>query len=222
MMAEEAGKLPLLRLEPPIQKFIKVAIPTDLERLHQHQHNIEKFQRNSQWDKLHQEHINSSRTVQQLRSNLREMEKLCGRVRSADAEALEKLVQPIKDRASTAIQEFLWIHSNAINRPDAPTIGKDSHKTISTASDMLHSDCDTGVPGSPVTQTQLLLPEIPPEQNAAESWDSLAEDLLELNGLVNEFTTLVHAQQEKIDSIEANVSIAAANVEEGTRSLGKT
>uniref|UniRef100_A0A672R634 STX17-like N-terminal domain-containing protein n=1 Tax=Sinocyclocheilus grahami TaxID=75366 RepID=A0A672R634_SINGR len=59
-MAEEAGKLPLRRLEPPIQKFIKVAIPTDLERLHQHQHNIEKFQRNGQWDKLHQEHINSS------------------------------------------------------------------------------------------------------------------------------------------------------------------
>ncbi|XP_042628531.1 syntaxin-17 isoform X2 [Cyprinus carpio] len=198
MMVEEAGRLPLLRLEPPIQKFIKVAIPTDLERLHQHQHNIEKFQRNSQWDKLHQEHINSSRTVQQLRSNLREMEKLCGRVRSADAEALKKLVQPIKDRASTAIQEFLWIHSNAVNRPDAPTTGKDFHKTTSTASDTLHRDCYTGVPGSPVTQTQLLLPEIPPEQNAAESWDSLAEDLLELNGLVNEFATLVHAARLKL------------------------
>ncbi len=36
-------------------------------------------------------------------------------------------------------------------------------------------DGDTGLPGSPVTQTQLLLPKIPPEQNAAESWDSLAE-----------------------------------------------
>ncbi|XP_016365218.1 syntaxin-17-like isoform X1 [Sinocyclocheilus rhinocerous] len=223
MMAGEAGKLPLRRVEPPIQKFIKVAIPTDLERLHQHQHNIEKFQRNGQWDKLHQEHINSSRTVQQLRSNLREMEKLCGRVHSADAEALEKLVQPIRDRASAAIQEFLRIHSDVINRPDAPTIS--THGTISNASETLHSmflsDGDTGLPGSPVTQTQLLLPEIPPEQNAAESWDSLAEDLLELNGLVNEFSTLVHAQQEKIDSIEANVSIAAANVEEGTQSLGK-
>uniref|UniRef100_A0A9J7Z5W9 Syntaxin 17 n=1 Tax=Cyprinus carpio carpio TaxID=630221 RepID=A0A9J7Z5W9_CYPCA len=216
MMADEAGKLPLRRLEPPIQKFIKVAIPTDLERLHQHQHNIEKFQRNGQWDKLHQEHINSSRTVQ-LRSNLREMEKLCGRVCSADAEDLEKLVQPIRERASAAIQEFLRIHSDAINRPDVPTIS--THETIST----LHSMCDgdTGLPGSPVTQTQLLMPEITPEQNAAESWDSLAEDLLELNGLVNEFSTLVHAQQEKIDSIEANVSIAAANVEEGTQSLGK-
>ncbi|XP_056332016.1 syntaxin-17 [Danio aesculapii] len=214
MMADEAGKLPLRRLEPPIQKFIKVAIPTDLERLHQHQHNIEKFQRNRQWDKLHHEHINSSRTVQQLQSNLREMEKLCGRVRSIDAEALEKLVQPIRDRASAAVQVFLQIHSDAVNR-------QNFNEAITTAAETSHSKDDTGVPGSPVTQTQLLLPEIPPEQNAAESWDSLAEDLLELNGLVNEFSTIVHAQQEKIDSIEANVSIAAANVEEGTQSLGK-
>ncbi|XP_056105435.1 syntaxin-17 [Rhinichthys klamathensis goyatoka] len=222
MMAEEAGKLPLRRLEPPILKFIKVAIPTDLERLHQHQHNIEKFQRSRQWDKLHQEHINSSRTVQQLRSNLREMEKLCGRVRSADAEALETLVQPIRDRASTAIQEFLQMHADAVNRSSFhETIGTDFHETISTDSDKLHSYGETGVPGSSVTQTQLLLPEIPSEQNAAESWDTLAEDLLELDGLVQEFSTIVHAQQEKIDSIEANVSIAAANVEEGTQSLGK-
>lgn len=41
-MAEEAGKLTLRRLEAPIQKFIKVAIPTDLERLQHHQNNIEK------------------------------------------------------------------------------------------------------------------------------------------------------------------------------------
>ncbi|XP_039536161.1 syntaxin-17 [Pimephales promelas] len=222
MMAEEASKLPLRRLEPPILKFIKVAIPTDLERLHQHQHNIEKFQRSRQWEKLHQEHINSSRTVQQLRSNLREMEKLCGRVRSADAEALETLVQPIRDRASTAIQEFLQMHADAVNRPSFhETIGTDFHETITTDSDKLHSYGETGVTGSSVTQTQLLLPEIPSEQNAAESWDTLAEDLLELDGLVQEFSTIVHAQQEKIDSIEANVSIAAANVEEGTQSLGK-
>ncbi|KAL0171967.1 hypothetical protein M9458_032278, partial [Cirrhinus mrigala] len=50
---------------------------------------------------------------------------------------LEKLVQPIRDRASTAIQEFLRIHSDAVNRPDVSVIGKDSHE-ISTASDTLH------------------------------------------------------------------------------------
>uniref|UniRef100_A0A3B3T080 STX17-like N-terminal domain-containing protein n=1 Tax=Paramormyrops kingsleyae TaxID=1676925 RepID=A0A3B3T080_9TELE len=63
-MAHETEKLPLRRLEQPIQKFIKVAIPTDLERLQKHQMNIEKFQRGQQWDRLHQEHVNASRTVQ--------------------------------------------------------------------------------------------------------------------------------------------------------------
>ncbi|XP_051577352.1 syntaxin-17-like isoform X2 [Myxocyprinus asiaticus] len=176
-----------------------------------------QFQRSKQWDKLHQEHINSSRTVQQLRSNLREMEKLCGRVRCADAAALEKLVQPIRERASTAIQEFFRIHSDAVKRP---CFQETNSKDLHTAPNTSYSDGDTG-PLGPPDQIQLLLPEIPPELNAAESWDSLVEDLLELNGLVNEFSTIVHSQQEKIDSIEANVSIAAANVEEGTQSLGK-
>lgn len=219
-MADEVGKLPLRRLEPPIQKFIKVAIPTDLERLNQHQHNIEKFQRSGQWDRLHQEHINASRTVQQLRSNLREMEKLCGRVRSADAPALEKLVQPIRERASTAAQNFLSLHADSVNN-----LGPRPQQTLTTGadntSDAAYSDADVGGAEPLFTQNQLLLPAIPPEQNAAESWDSLEEDLRELDGLVNEFSSLVYAQQEKIDSIEANVSVAAANVEEGTRSLGK-
>lgn len=220
-MAEEEGKLTLRRLEGPIQKFIKVVIPTDLERLHKHQHNIEKFHKNSQWDRLHQEHINASRTVQQLRSNMREMEKLCQRVRSPEAPALDKLVRPIKERASTATQEFLRLHSDSVNHPGPrpqQTATTDSH----SASDSAYSEEEVGGAESPVTHRfQILLPAIPAEENAAESWDSLEEDLLELNGLVNEFCSLVHAQQEKIDSIEANVSAAEANVEEGTRSLGK-
>ncbi|XP_058232620.1 syntaxin-17 [Hemibagrus wyckioides] len=219
-MADEDGKMTLRRLEAPIQKFIKVVIPTDLERLHKHQYNIEKFHRNSQWDKLHQEHINASRTVQQLRSNLREMEKLCQRVRSAEAPALEKLVQPIRDRALVATRDFLRLHSDSINQPGPHPQQSDSTDTHA-ASDSAYSEEDVGGAESPVTQFQVQLPAIPAEQNAAESWDLLEEDLLELSGLVNEFCSLVHAQQEKIDSIEANVSSAAANVEEGTRSLGK-
>ncbi|XP_027031704.1 syntaxin-17 isoform X2 [Tachysurus fulvidraco] len=178
------------------------------------------FHRNQQWDKLHQEHINASRTVQQLRSNLHEMEKLCHRVRSSEASSLEKLVQPIRERALVAAQDFLRLHSDSVNHPGTrphQADGTDTH----TTSDSAYSEDDVGGDESPVTQFQVYLPAIPAEQNAAESWDSLEEDLLELNGLVKEFCSLVHAQQEKIDSIEANVITATANVEEGTRSLGK-
>lgn len=41
-MAEEGTKLTLRRLEAPIHKFIKVALPTDLDRLQKHHSNILK------------------------------------------------------------------------------------------------------------------------------------------------------------------------------------
>ncbi|XP_023140088.2 syntaxin-17 [Amphiprion ocellaris] len=214
-MAEEANKLTLRRLEAPIHKFIKVALPTDLERLQKHHNNILKYQHSQQWERLHHEHINASRTVQQLRANIKEMEKLCTRVRAEDAAALEALVRPVRDRASAAARDFLLLHSNPIAAPPPAA------QTSSCGSGGHHADDEVGEEPASGRQIQLHLPEIPAEQSASESWDNLEEDLKELSGLVTEFSLLVHSQQEKIDSIEDNVNTAAANVEEGTKSLGK-
>ncbi|XP_026226461.1 syntaxin-17 [Anabas testudineus] len=218
-MAEEGNKLTLRRLEVPVHKFIKVALPTDLERLQKHHSNILKYQHSQQWGRLHQEHINASRTVQQLRANLREMEKLCARVRAEDADALEALVKPVRDRALAAAQNFLLLHSNPVSQlTPPPTPGS---QTSSCASSSSYADGEVGEEPVSDRQIQLHLPEIPADQSAAESWDKLEEDLKELSGLVTEFSLLVHSQQEKIDSIEDNINTAAANVEEGTKSLGK-
>ncbi|KAM9309262.1 syntaxin-17 isoform 1-T2 [Pholidichthys leucotaenia] len=218
-MAEEGKKLTLRRLEAPVHKFIKVALPTDLERLQKHHNNILKYQQSQQWERLHQEHINASRTVQQLRANIREMEKLCSRVRTEDAAALEGLVKPIRDRASAAAHDFLFLHSNPLPQP--PPTTPPGAKPSSYESSSCHIVDNVGQELVSGRQVQLHLPEIPAEQCAAESWDILEEDLKELSSLVTEFSLLVHSQQEKIDSIEDNVNTAAANVEEGTRSLGK-
>ncbi|KAM6910036.1 syntaxin-17 isoform 1-T2 [Xenentodon cancila] len=217
-MAEGSYKLTLRRLEAPVHKFIKVALPTDLERLQKHHNNILKYQHNQQWDRLHQEHINASRTVQQLRANIREMDKLCSRVRAEDAAPLEALVKPVRDRASVAAQDFLLVHANPQASPVSPPAAQPSSCSSSTH---CHTDDDAGEEQVSSTQIQLHLPEIPPDQSAAESWDNLEEDLKELCGLVTEFSLHVHSQQEKIDNIEDNVNTAAANVEEGTKSLGK-
>ncbi|XP_068612737.1 syntaxin-17 [Brachionichthys hirsutus] len=216
-MAEEGNKLTLRRLEVPIQKFIKVVLPTDLERLQRHHNNIQKYQHFQQWDRLHQEQINASRTVQQLRANIREMEKLCARVRVEDAAALEALVKPVRDRASAAAKDFLLLHSRSASQPPPPAAAKPSR---SVSSSYLPDD-RVGEEPTSGRQTSLYLPEIPLDESATESWDNLEEDLKELSGLVTEFSLLVHSQQEKIDSIEDNVNTAAANVEEGTKSLGK-
>ncbi|XP_068998977.1 syntaxin-17 [Embiotoca jacksoni] len=218
-MAEEGTKLTLRRLEAPIHKFIKVALPTDLERLQKHHNNILKYQHSQQWDRLHQEHINASRTVQQLRTNIREMEKLCTRVRAEDAAAMEALVRPVRDRASAAAQDFLLLHSNPV--PQSEPTSPPATRSSSCVSSSCHPDDNVGEEPASGGQIQLHLPEIPADQSAAESWDNLEEDLNELSGLVTEFSLLVHSQQEKIDSIEDNVNTAAANVEEGTKNLGK-
>ncbi|KAM7420729.1 hypothetical protein PAMA_015113 [Pampus argenteus] len=189
-MAEEGHKLTLRRLEAPIHKFIKVALPTDLERLQKHHNNILKYQHSQQWDRLHQEHINASRTVQQLRANIREMEKLCSRVRPEDAAALETLVKPVKERASAATRDFLHLHSNPVSQP-APASPPAANPS-SWVSSSYHGDDDMDKEPMSGRQIQGYLPEIPSDQSAAESWDNLEDDLKELSGLVTEFSLLVH------------------------------
>lgn len=223
-MSEDEEKVKLRRLEPAIQKFIKTVIPTDLERLRKHQINIEKYQRCRMWDKLHEEHINAGRTVQQLRSNIREMEKLCLKVRKDDLALLKRMIDPVKEEASVATAEFLQLHLESVEElqkqfNDEETLLQPSLTRSVTVGGALHS---TETEADPQSMTQIYaLPEIPRDQNAAESWETLEADLIELSELVTEFSLLVNSQQEKIDAIEDHVNSAAVNVEEGTRNLGK-
>uniref|UniRef100_G3ULB0 Syntaxin-17 n=1 Tax=Loxodonta africana TaxID=9785 RepID=G3ULB0_LOXAF len=201
-MSEDEEKVKLRRLEPAIQKFIKIVIPTDLERLRKHQINIEK----------------------QLRSNIREMESLCLKVRKDDLGLLKRMIDPVKEEASAATAEFLQLHLESVEElkkqlNDEETLSQPSLTRSMTVGGTFHS---TKAEASPQSLTQIYaLPEIPRDQNAAESWETLEADLIELSQLVTEFSLLVNSQQEKIDSIEDHVNSAAVNVQEGTKNLGK-
>ncbi|XP_005382874.1 PREDICTED: syntaxin-17 [Chinchilla lanigera] len=223
-MFEDEEKVKLRRLEPAIQKFTKIVIPTDLERLRKHQINIEKYQRCRIWDKLHEEHINAGRTVQQLRSNIREMEKLCLKVRKDDLILLKRMIDPVKEEASAATAEFLQLHLESVEElkkqyNDEETLIQPSLTRSVTVGGAIHTP-DTEADSQSLTQIYAL-PEIPRDQNAAESWETLEADLIELSQLVTDFSLLVNSQQEKIDSIADHVNTAAVNVEEGTKNLGK-
>lgn len=56
---------------------------------------------------------NSLKWLQQLRSNMREMEKLCLRVRQEDILVLQRMINPVKEEASLAIKDFLQLHSQS-------------------------------------------------------------------------------------------------------------
>lgn len=44
---------------------------------------------------------------------MREMEKLCSRVRLEDIQILQRMINPVKEEASFAIKEFLQLHSES-------------------------------------------------------------------------------------------------------------
>lgn len=94
------------------------------------------------------------------------MEKLCSRVRPEDAEALEALVKPVRSRASAAAQDFLLLHSNPVPQTT-------SAAPSATSPSSWHTDEDVGEELMSDRQIQLHLPEIPADQNAAESWGNL-------------------------------------------------
>ncbi|XP_073486746.1 syntaxin-17 isoform X1 [Aquarana catesbeiana] len=208
---ESEQKVPYRRLESAVLKFTKVVIPTDLERLKNHQLNIEKYRKCKSWDQLHKEHINAGRTVQQLRANIREMESLFLKVRNEDIQTLTTVLQPVKKLALDSITNFLKLHSNSEeNLLITEENFSEEQNCISKGSCVKDSE----------SQIDAQFLEIQ-DQIASESWNMLEKDLLDLNDMVNEFSHLVHTQQEKIDSIEDHVNTAAVNVEEGTKNLGK-
>ncbi|KAG8572219.1 hypothetical protein GDO81_011980 [Engystomops pustulosus] len=190
-MFQSEQKVPYRRLEAAAQKFAKVVIPTDLERLKNHQINIEKYRRCRSWELLHKEHINAGRTVQQLRANMQDMETLFLKVKNEDIPALTKVLQPVKDMALASIGDFLEIHSKSVDElreesffhvPNSVTEKEASYKSNSEI------QIDT-----PFTE----------DVNTSESWNTLEKDLLDLNDIINEFSHLVHVLQYKLSLLPA-------------------
>uniref|UniRef100_H0X903 t-SNARE coiled-coil homology domain-containing protein n=1 Tax=Otolemur garnettii TaxID=30611 RepID=H0X903_OTOGA len=203
-MSEDEEKVKLRRLEPAIQKFIKIVIPTDLERLRKHQINIEKYQRCRIWDKLHEEHINAGRTVQQLRSNIREMEKLCLKVQKDDLVLLKRMIDPVKEESSTAIAKFLQLHLESVEE-----LKKQFNDEETLSQPPLTRSMTTGGNINVKVQTAWL------------QCLHLLDGKAAVPGALITGIKIVCSQQEKIDSIADHVNSAAVNVEEGTKNLGK-
>lgn len=102
------------------------------------------------------------------------MEKLCSRVRPEDADALEALVKPVRDRASAATRDFLLLHSNPVPQP-APPSPPPAALPSSNVTSGYNAGNDADEEPMSCGQIQLYLPEIPADQSAAESWDNLEE-----------------------------------------------
>lgn len=136
---------------------------------------------------------------------------------------LKRMIDPMKEAAAAATAEFLQLHLESVEELKKQVKNEEAllqpSLTRSTTIDGVHTG-EAEAASQSLTQIYAL-PEIPRDQNAAESWETLEADLIELSHLVTDMSLLVNSQQEKIDSIADHVNSAAVNVEEGTKNLQK-
>ena len=214
-------KFPIKRLEPSIQKFLKV-VEIDLDRLQKHRLNIEKFNRLQDWNSLNKEQINATRTVQQVVTNIKEIEKTRRQTQDSDLQKFDERIKDMKSAAFIAAKEFVEVQKKdddnvaCTSMPDKSEDASLSHPLLPDK----HSDdlTQTSLPVSGMEQLKNI--PIPEDTEAMESWENLHQNLMELNTMIQQFSTEVHTQQEKIDNVEDNIETAHDDVNEGTRKLG--
>lgn len=214
-VAEQANvKLPLRRLEPALNQCVRVVIPLHIDLLGKHKRNIEKFSELHEWDKMHREQINASRTVQQLKADIWAVDVIRNQVQENDMKVFQKTVDPVRDLAKKAIAQF-----------------DDLQGAIFRKKDFLQSfECDTqndvdftpsGDLSKDLEEEFKVREKYENAKAAAASWKLLQRDLMDLGDTVSTFATIVHEQQEPLQRIEDNIETTVENVKQGTNYLAQ-
>ncbi|XP_019469852.1 syntaxin-17, partial [Meleagris gallopavo] len=108
---------------------------------------------------------------------MREMEKLCLRVRQEDIPVLQRMINPVKDEASSAIKHFLQLHSESAEELKRQLEGQEDASLTRSATVGGETSYNTEANDGSQSLIQMCspLPEIPQNENAAESWETLEE-----------------------------------------------
>ncbi|XP_022111877.1 syntaxin-17-like [Acanthaster planci] len=240
MYSAMQGTQPLKRFEPSVQKFTKTVVPTDLERLRQHRVNIEKFQKQKNWAKLTTEQVNARQTVQQLKANIREMEKTRSLVIESDLPSFDSRVSPIKEEAILAVMQFIEMN-NLDHSPLGEVRPKDSDESdtdsglrkrhvdstedfeVIAAEDEVSEDASVQADDTRERELEHLMQQqtLLQSKESMESLENLQKDLVSLNSLLHQFATHVRVQGEAVDNIADNIDKSEENVTTGRRHLIK-
>ncbi|XP_067687314.1 syntaxin-17-like [Haliotis asinina] len=204
-------KYEIKRLEPSVSKFLKV-LEIDLDRLQRHKLNMEKLLSQENWKGLDKEQVNASRTIQQIKANIREIEKARRQVREEDLAKFDDKVECMKEKAVQSIEAFV--------AETLPT-NSDSFRSSPATPECPSTDMNSTSLPSSLSNHQVQLHSIPDNTEAAASWENLQENLVELNEMIHEFASMVDHQGDQLDHIEDNIDKAQHDVNTGALSLGK-
>ncbi|KAK3082781.1 hypothetical protein FSP39_005174 [Pinctada imbricata] len=178
---------------------------------------VSRFSRLNDWNGLHKENINATRTVQQIKANIKEIENTRKRIVDEDVEEFDKKTSGMKYDAVLAIQEFLCSVQSEESTPESPS-GSTPEGDDPLGSFSMHRSSSDHMN---ISLHQLQIESEHDNSETIESWENLHQNLVELNTMIHEFSSAVQSQQESIDRIEDNIEKAHENVRSGVTNLSK-
>ncbi|KAK7790819.1 hypothetical protein R5R35_008601 [Gryllus longicercus] len=208
------SKQPLKRIEIHLHKFNDVAIPHHIDLLHKHKSNIQKFQENAEWERVHREQINATRLIKQLKALLYEMDMLRNQVFDSDLQKFDKLTASSRENALKAIEDYLamnpqktnlWISAEKSNEEEMESKSEINNSTNEISSSQL--------------KLALRDDEVKKREECLKSWENLQAEVQDVHDLFQEFAKVVEEQKEKVEIIEENVEEAEENILEGANTL---
>ncbi|XP_076623391.1 syntaxin 17 [Colletes latitarsis] len=199
-------KQPIRRLEIQINNF-NVAIPHHVDLLKRHKINIQNYQMQHDWDKMHKEHVNVSRIIKQLKELLYQMDTLRTQVLDSDINQFDKLTANARASILNAIKDYLEM---------------EMHLSVPQSQSPKEEDQATSHPlDNRYMQLQEEEQDLQRHQACLHAWNNLQEDVQQLQELFIEFNKIVDDQKELVNAAGDNIEVTSVNVEQGERFLQK-
>lgn len=221
----EPPKLPFKRLQHALKQVVYVAIPLHVQLLRQQNENIERFQNENKELELRSEQVKATKTVQLLKADLFELEKLNKRVKEEDDDLFNNYIKNATKDAIEILSDFVDLHADIFSPLPETELDFDSNPEafpplVCNFNDKSF-DTDNSLRAAQGEEAELQLQQVVAAKSNFEILDFLQKELLEINGLIKQFSNFVFRQKENVDTIEANVEQTNQNVFIGTQLLKK-
>ncbi|KAK6165855.1 hypothetical protein SNE40_022684 [Patella caerulea] len=196
----------------------------NLELLNRHRNNIERLSNQQKWTLLNKEQINASSTVQQVKVNIIELEKVRSLINDKDLHKFDAFTEEVKLKAIKTVEDFILL-GRSTSPKEAPVAtemsssSSNQHGISYTPADNIHRLNDSTDAQLILTMVQSNPASVNPETSA--SWERLHEALGDLFKTIQLYSPIVQGQEGKFDTIEDEIETAHADVQQNTGSLGK-
>lgn len=220
---EELPKLPFKRLRYALKQVVEVAIPYHVQLLKQQSENIETFKKENRHLELRSEQVKATKTVQLLKADLYELEKLNFQVQEEDSDLFHSFIKNATKDAVEVLSLFMDLHSDIFS--PIPETDNDDSNTPETFQPLVcnydEQSCDTEEVMLSQVNANLEQKQIQVAKSKFESINFLHKEFLEINALIKQFSKFIFRQTESIDTIQDNIEQTNENVFLGTKYLKK-